>query len=106
MKLNRVWSRADLRQRWPRVNENRIEEQVQMSKSIPIDPSNPTPSVASRSAQVAAAVAGVRSREKAQVASTFSGSPDQNLMLLGGVPLYSVNHLFGFFSVFNADAEA
>ena len=25
-------------------------------------------------------------------------------MLLDGVPLYSVNHLFGFFSVFNADA--
>ena len=25
-------------------------------------------------------------------------------MLLDGVPLYNVNHLFGFFSVFNADA--
>ena len=32
------------------------------------------------------------------------GSPDQNLMLLDGVPLYNVSHLFGFFSVFNADA--
>lgn len=32
------------------------------------------------------------------------GGPDQNLMLLDGVPLYNVNHLFGFFSVFNADA--
>ncbi len=32
------------------------------------------------------------------------GSPDQNLILLDGVPVYNVNHLFGFFSVFNADA--
>ena len=32
------------------------------------------------------------------------GSPDQNLILLDGVPIYNVNHLFGFFSVFNADA--
>lgn len=32
------------------------------------------------------------------------GSPDQNLILLDGVPLYNVQHLFGFFSVFNADA--
>lgn len=32
------------------------------------------------------------------------GGPDENLILLDGVPLYSVNHLMGFFSVFNADA--
>ncbi len=32
------------------------------------------------------------------------GSPDQNLMLLDGVPIYNANHLFGFFSVFNTDA--
>jgi hypothetical protein len=32
------------------------------------------------------------------------GSPDQNLILLDGVPVYNVNHLFGFFSVFNSDA--
>jgi hypothetical protein len=32
------------------------------------------------------------------------GSPDQNLVLLDGVPVYNVSHLFGFFSVFNADA--
>ncbi len=30
--------------------------------------------------------------------------PDQNLLLLNGVPLYNASHLFGFFSVFNADA--
>ena len=32
------------------------------------------------------------------------GGPDENLIMLDGVPLYSVNHMFGFFSVFNADA--
>lgn len=32
------------------------------------------------------------------------GGPDQNLILLDGVPVYNASHLFGFFSVFNPDA--
>ena len=32
------------------------------------------------------------------------GAPDQNLLLLDGVPIYNASHLFGFFSVFNPDA--
>ena len=32
------------------------------------------------------------------------GGPDENLILLDGVPLYNVNHAMGMFSVFNADA--
>ena len=32
------------------------------------------------------------------------GGPDQNLILLDGVTVYNASHLFGFFSVFNADA--
>ncbi|WP_170254824.1 TonB-dependent receptor [Phaeodactylibacter luteus] len=32
------------------------------------------------------------------------GSPDQNLILLDGAVVYNPNHLFGFLSVFNADA--
>ena len=32
------------------------------------------------------------------------GGPDQNLILLDGVPVYNASHLFGAFSVFNADA--
>lgn len=32
------------------------------------------------------------------------GGPDQNLILLDGVPVYNASHLFGFFSVFNANA--
>jgi len=31
-------------------------------------------------------------------------SPDQNLVLLDGVQVYNVNHLFGFLSVFNTEA--
>lgn len=32
------------------------------------------------------------------------GGPDQNLILLDGVPVYNSAHLFGLFSIFNADA--
>ena len=32
------------------------------------------------------------------------GGADENLLLMDGVPLYNVNHMLGFFSVFNADA--
>ncbi|NJK84121.1 MAG: TonB-dependent receptor plug domain-containing protein [Saprospiraceae bacterium] len=32
------------------------------------------------------------------------GSPDQNLILLDGVPIYNPTHILGIFSVFNADA--
>jgi len=32
------------------------------------------------------------------------GGTDQNLILLDGAPVYNATHLFGFFSIFNADA--
>ncbi len=32
------------------------------------------------------------------------GTPDQNLVLLDGMTVYHVDHLFGFFSAFNSDA--
>ncbi len=32
------------------------------------------------------------------------GGPDENLILLDGIPLYNVNHAAGFFSAFNSDA--
>lgn len=34
------------------------------------------------------------------------GSPDQNLILLDGAPVYNASHLFGLLSVFNPDAVA
>lgn len=36
--------------------------------------------------------------------SVRGGSPDQNLILLDGTPIYNPNHVFGFLSVFNTDA--
>ena len=42
--------------------------------------------------------------ERVQVDFMLGGGPDQNLILLDGVPVYNASHLFGFFSVFNADA--
>ncbi|MCG2617510.1 TonB-dependent receptor [Terrimonas sp. NA20] len=32
------------------------------------------------------------------------GGPDQNLILLDGIPVYNPNHLLGFFSIFNGEA--
>jgi outer membrane cobalamin receptor len=32
------------------------------------------------------------------------GGPDQNLVLLDGIPVYNPNHLLGMFSIFNGDA--
>jgi hypothetical protein len=32
------------------------------------------------------------------------GSPDQNLILLDGIPIYNADHAFGFLSVFNTEA--
>src|SRR4051812_21988741 len=32
------------------------------------------------------------------------GGPDQNLVLLDGIPVYNPNHLLGFFSIINGDA--
>ena len=88
--------------------ENRIEEQVQMSRmEIPIDQIKSLPAIGGevdllKSLQL---LPGVQSGgEGTSGLYVRGGSPDQNLMLLDGVPLYSVNHLFGFFSVFNADA--
>ncbi|MGI9173814.1 MAG: TonB-dependent receptor, partial [Rhodothermales bacterium] len=34
------------------------------------------------------------------------GGPDQNLILLDGAPVYNASHVFGFLSIFNADALA
>lgn len=32
------------------------------------------------------------------------GSPDQNLILVDGIPVYNTGHIYGLFSVFNGDA--
>jgi outer membrane cobalamin receptor len=50
---------------------------------------------------------GVNSGSEGAAGLIVRGSgPDQNLVLLDGVPIYNINHLSGFFSVFNTDALA
>ena len=87
---------------------DKIEEQVQMSKmEIPMDQVKRLPAIGGEVdlLKVLQLLPGVQSGgEGTSGLYVRGGSPDQNLMLLDGVPLYSVNHLFGFFSVFNADA--
>ncbi len=87
---------------------NKIEDQVQMSKmEIPIDQVKRLPAIGGEVdiLKVLQLMPGIQSGgEGTSGLYVRGGSPDQNLMLLDGVPLYSVNHLFGFFSVFNADA--
>lgn len=46
-------------------------------------------------------------QQNAEGSSNFSvrgGSQDQNLILMDGIPVYNINHLFGFVSIFNTDA--
>ncbi len=43
-------------------------------------------------------------RENTTTYNVRGGSADQNLILLDGVPVYNVSHVFGFFSTFNNDA--
>lgn len=47
---------------------------------------------------------GIKGSEGSTSLYVRGGGADQNLMLLDGVPVYNASHLFGFFSVFNADA--
>ena len=47
---------------------------------------------------------GVQSSEGTSGFYVRGGGPDQNLILLDGVPVYNSSHLGGLFSVFNADA--
>lgn len=46
-------------------------------------------------------------QQNSEGTSNFSvrgGSHDQNLMLIDGIPVYNINHLWGFVSVFNTEA--
>ena len=47
---------------------------------------------------------GVQSSEGTSGFYVRGGGPDQNLILLDGVPVYNASHVGGIFSVFNADA--
>lgn len=86
----------------------RIEERSQMSTiDIPISQIKKVPALLGEVDVLKALqlLPGVQSGGEGQSGLYVrGGSPDQNLILLDGVPVYNANHLFGFFSVFNADA--
>jgi hypothetical protein len=89
-------------------SEGRIEERTQMSAiEMPMDQLKSLPSLLGetdvlRALQLLPGVSG--GGEGGTGLFVRGGSPDQNLILLDGVPVYNASHLFGFFSVFNADA--
>ncbi|MEM6318908.1 MAG: TonB-dependent receptor [Bacteroidota bacterium] len=55
-----------------------------------------------RSLQLLPGVSG--SNESSSGLFVRGGTPDQNLVLFDGMTVYNVDHFFGFFSAFNADA--
>ncbi len=89
-------------------NGEPIEEQTQMSTvSIPVAQIKKLPAFLGETDIFKALqlLPGIQSGGEGQSGLYVrGGSPDQNLILLDGVPVYNASHLFGFFSVFNADA--
>ncbi|MFK7809550.1 MAG: carboxypeptidase-like regulatory domain-containing protein [Saprospiraceae bacterium] len=85
-----------------------IEEQSQMSSiDVPIAQIKKIPALMGETDVLKALqlLPGVQSGGEGQSGLYVrGGSPDQNLILLDGVPVYNASHLFGFFSVFNVDA--
>ncbi len=86
----------------------RIEENTRMSTvTVPIETIKKIPALLGEVDVLKALqlLPGVQSGGEGQSGLYVrGGSPDQNLILLDGVPVYNASHLFGFFSVFNADA--
>jgi hypothetical protein len=89
-------------------NSERIDERTQMSvREIPIGQIKQIPALLGevdvlKALQLLPGVSG--GGEGGSGLYVRGGSPDQNLILLDGVPVYNASHLFGFFSVFNSDA--
>ena len=86
----------------------KIEESSQMSRiEIPVEQIKKVPALLGEVdvLKTLQLLPGVQSGGEGQSGLYVrGGSPDQNLVLLDGVPIYNVSHLLGFFSVFNADA--
>jgi hypothetical protein len=87
----------------------RIEERAQMSRmDVPIEQIKRVPPLLGevdvlRALQLLPGVSG--GGEGQAGLYVRGGGPDQNLILLDGVPVYNASHLFGFFSVFNAHLQ-
>ncbi len=86
----------------------RIDQRVQMSQiDVPIEQIKRAPALLGetdvlKAMQYLPGVSG--GSEGTAGLYVRGGSPDQNLILLDGVPVYNVSHVLGIFSVFNADA--
>ena len=87
---------------------DKIDEQIQMSKiEVPIEQIKRAPALLGETDVLKALqlLPGVQSGSEGTAGLYVrGGSPDQNLVLLDGVPVYNVSHVLGIFSVFNADA--
>lgn len=85
-----------------------IQDQTQMSRvDIPIEQIKKMPALLGEVdvLKTIQLLPGVQSGGEGQSGLYVrGGSPDQNLILLDGVPIYNVSHVLGIFSVFNADA--
>lgn len=90
------------------TDEVDIAEEVQMSSiDVPIETIKKIPALMGEVDVIRAIqlLPGVQSGNEGSTGMYVrGGGPDQNLILLDGVPVYNVSHLFGFFSVFPADA--
>jgi TonB-dependent Receptor Plug Domain/CarboxypepD_reg-like domain len=88
--------------------QDRIEQRTQMSQvTIPIAQIKKIPALLGEVDVLKALqlLPGVQAGGEGQNGLYVrGGSPDQNLILLDGVPVYNVSHVGGFFSVFNGDA--
>lgn len=88
--------------------EESIERTTRMSKvDLPVDQIKKVPALLGevdvlKALQLLPGVSG--GNEGTSGIYVRGGSPDQNLILLDGTPVYNVFHLGGIFSVFNADA--
>ncbi len=85
-----------------------VDQKIQMSQvTVPIDQIKKTPALLGEVdvLKVLQLLPGVQGGTEGQNGLYIrGGSPDQNLILLDGVPVYNVSHIGGFFSVFNGDA--
>ncbi|MEZ5058108.1 MAG: TonB-dependent receptor plug domain-containing protein [Saprospiraceae bacterium] len=90
------------------ANKGRIEEETQMSQiDLPVEQIKKVPMLFGETdvLKTIQLLPGVQSGGEGQNGLYVrGGSPDQNLILLDGVPVYNVSHVLGIFSVFNADA--
>ncbi len=90
------------------IGEIPVEQRIEIGTlEIPINQLNNIPVIGAEAdiMKVYQLMPGIQSgNEGSSGLYVRGGSPDENLILLDDVPLYYVNHLGGFVSVFNTDA--